>query len=75
VIWDFAGEPIPEDLRAAMEQFSQQLASESEFVKQLREHLNEGEIQALAKRTERLLKSGRFPDPHPSRRPYPWPPV
>jgi len=75
VIWDFAGEPIPEELWAAIGQFSQQLARESEFVKQLGEHLSEGEIQALGRRTERLLKSGYFPDPHPSRRPYPWPPV
>jgi hypothetical protein len=38
-------------------------------------YLNREEIAAMASRADRLLATGRFPNPHPNRRPYPWPPV
>jgi uncharacterized repeat protein (TIGR03843 family) len=75
VIWDFAGEPFPENLCADLQAFQEKLAPGMEFHESLREHLTAGEVRALAKRLERLLAVRRFPDPHPDRRPYPWPPI
>jgi len=79
VIWDFAGEPIPPDLCHALTEFRQQLDvhqdGTSELVASLSKHLTTAEIAALSKRVNRILKSGRYPNPEPDRRPYPWPPV
>lgn len=75
VIWDFAGESLPEDLCRDMARFRQMLAPENEFYKCLQEYLSPEEISALASRADRLLSTTHFPNPHPDRRPYPWPPV
>lgn len=75
VIWDFAGEPIPADLCGALIEFRQRLVTDSDLIAKLSEQINQSEIDALAKRIDRLLSSEYYPDPHPSRRPYPWPPV
>ena len=75
VIWDFAGEPIPQELCAALDQLHQRLKTESELVSQLQTILSQEEIKSLAARAKHLLTLNRFPDPHPNRRPYPWPPV
>jgi uncharacterized repeat protein (TIGR03843 family) len=75
VIWDFAGEPIPEDLCAALDRFWQTLEPGSELATRLGKYLNREETKALAGRAKRLVGYGRFPNPHPNRRPYPWPPV
>jgi uncharacterized repeat protein (TIGR03843 family) len=75
VIWDFSGEEIPADLYADLNRLCQELSPDSEFARNLRSYLNQDEIAALAARAQNLLASGRFPDPHPNRRPYPWPPV
>jgi uncharacterized repeat protein (TIGR03843 family) len=47
----------------------------SPLAESLRKHLRLGEIKALASRTRYLLKTGVYPNPHPDRRPYPWPPL
>ncbi len=78
VIWDFAGEPIPEDLCSDVTRFRQQLADEPRsrpLVEQLSRYLSANEIKALAARAEQQMRLGTFPDPDPNRRPYPWPPV
>jgi uncharacterized repeat protein (TIGR03843 family) len=75
VIWDFSGEEIPANLYTDLGRLCQELSPGSEFVKNLRAYLNREEIAALSARAQNLLSSGRFPDPHPNRRPYPWPPV
>jgi len=75
VIWDFAGEPIPQEYCAALDRLYQLLNSETELVSQLQAVLSQEEIKALAARARHLLTLNRFPDPHPNRRPYPWPPV
>ena len=92
VIWDFAGEPIPDDMKKRMEALYTQLyptpvmeavadpvdlrrSGISSLTESLRKHLNAGEVKAIAARTRHLLESGYFPDPHPERRPYPWPPL
>ncbi len=75
VIWDFAGEPIPPDLHAALESFLQKLAPASELTTALEAHLRRAEISALQERAQALLAAGVFPNPPEDRRPYPWPPV
>jgi uncharacterized repeat protein (TIGR03843 family) len=73
VIWEFAGEPLPAGLAADLAALRAQLDQGCELRGQLAGLLNDGEMAALARRTEQLLASGVFPDPDPYRRPYPWP--
>lgn len=75
VIWNFAGEKIPEEFCSDLNRFEAQLIPGTEFHQQLEEHLNLEEITAMFDRTKGLLESMMFPNPHPNRRPYPWPPV
>jgi len=75
VIWDFAGEPIPEQLCSDLVQFESQLVQGTQFRDSLGEYLVPQEIGALAKRNRHLIASKKYPDTHPNRRPYPWPPV
>jgi uncharacterized repeat protein (TIGR03843 family) len=75
VIWDFAGEPLSDELCSALINFETQLQPGTELRKQLDYQLTPAEVDALAKRTSNLFAIRRFPNPHPKRRPYPWPPL
>jgi uncharacterized repeat protein (TIGR03843 family) len=75
VIWDFAGDPLPEQICSDLVDFSHQLQPGAPFRDQLEKYLVPGEINALVKRNQILLTSKSFPNPHPNKRPYPWPPV
>lgn len=75
VIWNFAGESLPEGLHSNLVNFKTQLQPGRELRLALDRHLAAEEIEALEIRTNELLLSRRFPDPDPRRRPYPWPPV
>ncbi len=75
VIWDFAGEVFPDELCQALDRFYQNLKSETKLYTDLNKWLNREEVNALRARAQQLLVAGRFPDPQPNRRPYPWPPV
>lgn len=75
VIWDFAGRPLPSDLKMAVQNFQQCISDpNSELVQQLSQLLSPMEMSALVSRTQKLLKQSKFPFPGngPS---YPWPPV
>lgn len=67
VIWDFAGDPLGDDVRSAI----RQLVDEP-VPSQLLELLDDGEVDALVRRARALLRAGRLPQPGPGR-PYPWP--
>jgi uncharacterized repeat protein (TIGR03843 family) len=67
VIWDFAGEAVPDDVLADLAGLLGRLPAG------LDEHLDGEELDALADRTAWLVEAGRFPAPHPDHRPYPWP--
>jgi hypothetical protein len=69
VIWDFAGEPLPADVKADLGR----LTAGSQLA-QLLELLDPAELDAMTARTAALLRLGVFPEPGPGR-PYPWPPV
>lgn len=75
VIWDFAGETIPEELWLDLSRFEAQLKPGTDFLIQLEKYLTSEEINALILRTRKLLAAKRFPNPQANRRPYPWPPV
>jgi uncharacterized repeat protein (TIGR03843 family) len=75
VIWDFAGQPIPDNLLADMERLCGQLDNaNSEYRKKLDALLDIREILTFQRRIQKLLQAGRYPQP--GRGPnYPWPPV
>jgi uncharacterized repeat protein (TIGR03843 family) len=75
VIWDFAGETIPNVYLQDLIHFQDQLRKGTGLHTALLENLNLIEINALKKRANRLLDSGRFPDPHINHRPFPWPAI
>ncbi len=75
VIWDFAGEPVPQEYLDMLEALLAQLREPSELITALAEHISQREIRALRSRIRRLVKAGVFPGPDPERRPYPWPPL
>jgi uncharacterized repeat protein (TIGR03843 family) len=74
VIWDFAGEPIPDDLLEDAQAFRQKLECDEDLKSALHQLLDPLEVAALRRRTDRLLSARRFPQPG-SGRSYPWPPV
>ncbi|MGH9064329.1 MAG: SCO1664 family protein [Acidimicrobiales bacterium] len=67
VVWDFAGEALPERLLAGLGLVAAGLP------RGLAALLAPEEAQALVRRAAALLARPRFPAPHPERRPYPWP--
>jgi len=73
VIWDFSGETIAPDLLCKLQELQQQLKPESDLYAKLARHLTGGEIRAMLARIDALLTHPVFPNPHPNRRPYPWP--
>jgi len=68
VIWDFAGEPIPDDLLPL-------LSRTRDLPPLLEPYLSLREISALLARADSLLKSKRFPLPPRDRRAFPYPPI
>lgn len=67
VMWDFAGELLPEEVRAACEKVA---AGVPPSVGEL---LEETESAALQKRAAALCRRPRFPSPRDDYRAYPWP--
>ena len=74
VIWDFAGDPIPDDLLRDLQTIQQRLGSDDALLEELRRLIARQEIGALRQRVERLVRKPRFPETG-YRRPVPWPPV
>lgn len=74
VVWDFAGEPIPSSLLNDLRRFRDRLEGEAARRGAFEGLLEAAEVEALARRAERLLGGGHFPWPGPGR-PVPWPPV
>lgn len=74
VIWDFAGEPIPDDLLKDVEAFRQRLECDEALKTTLNSLLDPLEVAALRRRTDKVIASRRYPQPGTGRS-YPWPPV
>lgn len=74
VIWDFAGQRIPADLRGDLRALEQMLDDGgSALTTGLLELLEPDEVAGTRHRLASLLRMGRFPDPPEDRRAYPWP--
>lgn len=72
VLWDFVGEPIPPEDRAALRRL--EAAIDGELGGRLAGLLLPEEVEAFRRRLAATAEAGRFPPPGPGR-PYPWPPV
>ena len=68
VLWDFAGQPIPDELLAP-------LARTPALPPLLEPYLSPPEIAALLRRAKSLLHIRKYPDMPKDRRAYPYPPV
>jgi hypothetical protein len=75
VIWDFASQPICDDMLAAVSTLRDRLASGQILGKALRKLLDDDEIRAFERRIDGLLKIKVFPNPNRYERSIPWPPV
>jgi hypothetical protein len=75
VIWDFAGQPVPDHLRSDLERLAGNLEAGMPLAASLAGHLAVREVDALAARARRLARHGRFPGTDPDTRDIPWPPV
>lgn len=73
VLWDFAGQAIPQKIIDDVHEIIPYLSPENELYQSLQPHLLPQEIQALKTRSEELVKNGIFPLPPEERRAYPWP--
>ena len=71
VIWDFAGEPIPDDLLSCISH----LPSDRSLLADLEAYLSPREVSALKSRAKALTASRVFPQPPQGRRSYPYPPI
>ena len=68
VIWDFAGEPVPDDVLDPIHRF----VTDGPPV-ELCCLLDEEENEAMLRRARNLLREGVFPDDDTGGRRYPWP--
>ncbi len=75
VIWDYAGEAIPDDLLGDLRGLQAKLVTGKELAADLERFIRSEEVAAVAARTRKLIQEGCFPMPPTDRRVYPWPPV
>jgi uncharacterized repeat protein (TIGR03843 family) len=73
VIWDFAGEPIPEKLLDDLRCFRQVLIPGTTLYTEIQPLLNPDELKALVRRATYLVSIQQFPQPDPEERSFPWP--
>jgi hypothetical protein len=75
VIWDYAGQPVSDDLLSAVACLFDALdTSENPYSQSIRKLLSSQEIKAFQARLRHILKQKRYPLPGPGPN-YPWPPV
>lgn len=72
VIWDWAGERIPPSFYDEVVAGVTALTGNDARAEGVRELLSPREFEAISRRAERLLRTGRFPVPGEVRH-YPWP--
>jgi uncharacterized repeat protein (TIGR03843 family) len=75
VIWDFIGQPIPQEFLEDIRSFLPLLGETGASNGLLGDWLVPGEVNALRRRAEQLLAEGVFPAPRGKDRPFPYPPL
>ena len=73
VIWDYAGDPVPETLLTDVATFIDTFHAESALWTALGEYLEAEELAQMRTRGQEILRQRIFPQPPDWRRPYPWP--
>jgi hypothetical protein len=71
VIWDFAGDPVPEPILATIECILEDL--DGPFGSRLSELLAPAEVEAVGDRGRMLLRKAKFPVPDEGYHSVPWP--
>jgi uncharacterized repeat protein (TIGR03843 family) len=71
VIWDFAGEAVPEGIMSSLECIRREL--DGALGHRLAELLAPAEVECVGDRTRALLRAGRFPVPDEGYHSVPWP--
>ena len=75
VIWDFAGQPIPDDILEELDRLQQTLSQpSSQPLNELRQLIADREIKTFRHRLDRIIASGTFPLPGAGRN-VPYPPI
>ncbi len=74
VLWDFVGQPFPQDIADALLSFHECLERQTPLAHTLAELLDKAELRALRRRLDHLMTTGKYPDPGPGPN-IPWPPV
>jgi uncharacterized repeat protein (TIGR03843 family) len=74
VLWDYAGRPLQPDTLADLRELREQFEAKDALFEMLESLLDRDEMRALRRRLDRLVASGKHPDPGPGRN-VPWPPV
>jgi len=75
VIWTFVDEPLPADAADDLRRVHDGIVGGGQIAATLGALLAPDEVAATADRIDRLLADGRFPEPEPGVRPFPWPPI
>jgi uncharacterized repeat protein (TIGR03843 family) len=76
VLWGWVGQPLPEADLARLEALSGWLRNQvSPLSRTLETLLSPAEVEAIGRRTARLLETGRFPEPNGRGPAVPWPPL
>jgi uncharacterized repeat protein (TIGR03843 family) len=75
VIWDFAGEPIPDDIMADLQSLCKKLEDKADkWQQELSGLLRKTEYAAMQSRLDKLVQTGKYPLPGPGPN-RPWPSV
>jgi len=74
VLWDYAGEPICEEIMADLRALREDIRNGGRFIRALEGLLAPEEVRAFRRRLDRLIETGCYPDPGAARH-IPWPPV
>lgn len=75
VIWDFAGQSIPEELKNDLQHLLIKIEEDMPFTSDLAAFISKEEIHALKTRIKILIELNTFPHPEKNRRTIPWPPI
>jgi uncharacterized repeat protein (TIGR03843 family) len=75
VVWEFAGQEIPEPLLSNIQRLKQDLSNKATLKKELLLLLSESELLALKTRINILMQLKTFPFQDKNRRTIPWPPL
>jgi len=75
LLWGWAGEPLPAEVLEPLRRLSAALADGGPLTARLAPLISPAELDALRKRTDALLSTGRHPLPGGGWPAIPWPPV